>query len=128
MGFAGQRKIESIPLPCYCLGPDAPPVAADDIAGNGQAHAGAFKLPGAVQALENAEQLPRIRHIEARTVILYKINDFIIFCRGAYGNNRLVCFGGLFNGVGLHMHLLHAGPGEGQQSFDKPSHPLGIIG
>lgn len=54
-----------------------------------KSHTSAFKIALVAQALENPEDLIRIFHIEARTVIAYIENNLIIFTNTADLNNRL---------------------------------------
>ena len=54
------------------LGPDAPAVAVDDALHDGQPHTGALVLLGAVQPLEDAEELVRVRHIKAHAIVRTK--------------------------------------------------------
>jgi hypothetical protein len=50
-------------------------VAMDNPLDGGQADAGPFVLFGPVQALEDAEQLWGVAHVEAHTVVSHKVND-----------------------------------------------------
>src|ERR1039458_2087090 len=47
-------------------------VLADDALHRGQAHAGAFKLNGSVQSLEDPEELVHILHVEADAVVAHE--------------------------------------------------------
>src|SRR5512143_2155135 len=69
LGNARQGEVERCALAHLALSPSAAPVAADDPANVCQADARAFELLDAVQALKDAEQLVRLGHVEAYTVV-----------------------------------------------------------
>src|SRR5436190_21764276 len=55
------------------VGPDTAPVAMNNTVDDGQADAGSFEIFGAMQALENAEELVRKTHVEAGAIVPYRI-------------------------------------------------------
>src|SRR4051794_7006741 len=55
------------------LGPDLSAMASHNALNNGQSDPGAFVLGLGMEPLKNAEELPRIAHVEARSVISDKI-------------------------------------------------------
>src|SRR2546423_14209687 len=60
------------------LGPDASAVSGNDALHGREADAGAFELPGCMQALERAKQFVGIRHVESRAVITDKIKALAV--------------------------------------------------
>src|SRR5437899_4888785 len=64
-----EDEVEGCPLSDSALGPGPAAMAVDDAAHGGQADAHARKLALAVQALEGAEQLVGIDHVEAHPVV-----------------------------------------------------------
>src|SRR5262245_25608028 len=64
-----QREVEGRPGAGQPIGPDPAAVALRDPCDGGEPDAGARELGLGVKALEYAEQLVAIRHVEARTVV-----------------------------------------------------------
>src|SRR5581483_7436464 len=64
-----QGEIEGRALVRDGVGPDATPMTHDDTLDERQAHAGALVLLGAVQPLEDPEQLVGVLHVEAHPVV-----------------------------------------------------------
>src|SRR5687767_15743331 len=56
------------------VGPDAPAVAVDDALYDGQAHAGALIVLGAVQPLEDAEEFIGVLHVKTGAVVFHEID------------------------------------------------------
>src|SRR5579859_6209979 len=65
----GECEVERSALVQFRLRPDTAPVFLHDALHRGQAYSGAFEVFGAVHALENAEQLSGILHVESHTVV-----------------------------------------------------------
>src|SRR5688572_1402178 len=55
--------------------PDAPAVSGHDTVDDGEADTRALELARAVQALEDLEQLARVLHVEADTVVANGVDD-----------------------------------------------------
>jgi hypothetical protein len=72
---ARYRKIKSCSLVRFGLSPDSAAVAVNDALEQRQTHAGAFELFGSMQPLEYAEQFAGVRHVEADTIVAYKVLD-----------------------------------------------------
>src|SRR5256885_12484888 len=70
----GQREIERRAFAGFALGPHAAAMAKHHALHDGEPHAGTRELPRAMQALEHAEQLAVISHVEAGAVVLHVID------------------------------------------------------
>jgi hypothetical protein len=70
-----QGEGEARPVADAAVGPDSATLAAHDASDDGQADARAGKL-GAVQALEDSEELPGVGHVEAHAVVAHVVNGF----------------------------------------------------
>ena len=64
-----EREVENSAFACFAFGAHLAAVAMDDALDGRQADTGSFELLGSVQALEHAEKLSGITHIETRTII-----------------------------------------------------------
>src|ERR1044071_3572853 len=58
------------------FGPDAAAVAGNGALHDGQAHARALELLGAMQPLEHAEKFAGVFHVEARAVVFHEVSLF----------------------------------------------------
>ena len=72
-----QGEVEGCPFAQLSLRPDPAAVPVDDALDYGQADAGAFVFLGAVQPLEDAEQLVGIARIKPDPIILDVIDGFL---------------------------------------------------
>src|SRR5213596_3140040 len=70
-----EREIERRSLIHVTLTPDPPTVAVHDALHEGQSDAAALELVTPVQALKHSEQLARVAHVEARTIVLHVVDD-----------------------------------------------------
>src|ERR1700749_4447723 len=70
----------------FTFGPGSPSVARDDASYIGKADAVAGKLGGAMQALEHAEQLAGVLHVEAGAVVSH---EELVIPRGGAGEADL---------------------------------------
>ena len=66
-GAQGEEEGRALAGPAF--GPDAAAVAGDHALHGGEADARALELGGVVQALEGAEELVGVGHVEARAVV-----------------------------------------------------------
>ena len=62
-------------------------MAMNDALHNGQAHARAFVLFGAVQPLEHAEEFANVTHIKAHAIVLDKIDALPFVLPAANGDD-----------------------------------------
>jgi len=85
---SAERKVKRRALVDCRLSPDASTVAVDDTLHNGQAHARAFVLLGAVQSLKHVKEFADVSHIKAHTVVLDKIDAFSSILPAANGDDR----------------------------------------
>src|SRR6185436_18210009 len=69
--------------------PDASAMALHDALRVGEAYAGALELAFGMQALEDPEQLARVLHVEADTIVLYPDHGFASCAGGVYLDHRL---------------------------------------
>src|SRR6185503_4386800 len=69
MLLRGQRKVERCTAIGFSLGPHAPPVTMDDPPHVREPDTGAFEVVRAVEPLKDPEQLVRVLHVEADTII-----------------------------------------------------------
>src|SRR2546422_851232 len=67
--FRGKREVERAPAPHRPFGPHAPAVPLYDALHDGETHAGALELLGAVEPLEDLEQLLREPRVEPGPVV-----------------------------------------------------------
>src|SRR5439155_2902318 len=67
--LASQSEVERRPAPHRPLRPHAAAMAVHDALHRGEPHARALELGGRVEALERAEQLVGVRHVESRAVV-----------------------------------------------------------
>src|SRR6185312_14895987 len=72
-GGRREREVERRPLPQLALGPDTAAVALNDALDDRQAHARSFELRLRMQALEHAEQLARVLHLETDSVVTHEV-------------------------------------------------------
>src|SRR3954468_19075945 len=81
-GIAGvvarQREVEGRAGARAALGPGAAAVALHDAADVGEADPGALELLVAVQALEDAEELVGVLHVEADAVVPDAVDDLAV--------------------------------------------------
>src|SRR5262245_60484119 len=68
-----QSEVKRSPLARLRFGPDPPPMAVDDALDDRQAHARALIVLGAVEALEDAEELVGVAHVKADAVVLDEV-------------------------------------------------------
>src|SRR5688572_28270589 len=76
IGLPRQREVKAGALANPPFGPDPPAVAAHDALHDRQPNTGPGELVGAVQALEDAEQLLDVAHIEADAVVAHPVHAF----------------------------------------------------
>src|SRR5215510_1682631 len=88
----GQREIERRPSADGALCPNLAVMAFNDALHDGQSNAGAFKLALVVQSLKYAEELLRIRHVEAGSVVPNEVRRALSFPRSSELDR---CLGGL---------------------------------
>src|SRR5262244_3993481 len=74
----GKREIECGAAPDLALGPHAAQVTQDDALHVCQADSRALEVPGAVQALEDAEEFARIPHVESDAVVAHETDRLAI--------------------------------------------------
>src|SRR5262245_37123825 len=86
------------------LRPDPSAVAFDDAAHGREANAGAFELVLAMQALEYAEELARLAHVEADAVVPHVDLPFPGHVLGADLDERLAARPGILHGVVDQVH------------------------
>src|SRR5262245_31270241 len=67
-----RREVEGCAPVDGRFGPDTSGMTLYDALCDGQAHAGAFEILGAVQPLEDAEQLVGVLHVEAGAIVADK--------------------------------------------------------
>src|SRR5581483_2915052 len=84
-----QREIEDGAAVDHSLGPHAPSVPLHDPLDDREADAGAFELLGAVEALEDPEELARVPHVETRPVVLDEVDRLALPATAADLDHRL---------------------------------------
>ncbi len=78
-------------------------MAADDAADIGQADAGAFELFDVVQALEHAEQLVHVAHVEAAAVVAHEEVVFVVVSLVTNLDHRVFALAGELDRVGQQV-------------------------
>src|SRR5690348_8534595 len=91
--------MESCPLAHHAFGADAPAVAVDDPLYGRQPDARACKFLVRMQALEGAEKLVRVGHVESRPVVADKESSRAIFAYCTEFDTRAFTFCGKLPGV-----------------------------
>src|SRR6185295_8443469 len=86
----GQRKIECRSRVHLALGPDPAAMARDDALHDGKSHSGAGEFLLAVQALEHAEQLAVVLHVEPGAVVLDAVDALRAVFAAAHLDGRLL--------------------------------------
>src|SRR6185295_5900619 len=90
------------PLVFAAFRPDASAVTVDDALNVGQADAGAFKIAGAMQPLEDAEKFVGVLHVEAGSVVPDKEDPVLVgglLGRASDLDAGLFPLAGVFDGV-----------------------------
>src|SRR5206468_5282180 len=100
---AGEGEIKSRTLIFRALGPNGATVPADDAMHGGQTNAGAFKFLGAVETLEDTEELIGVFHVEANPVVANEDGGLAIGLEGPDFDHRLGPRAGVFDGVGKEV-------------------------
>src|SRR5258708_27208612 len=83
----------------FRLGPDAAAVLVNNALADGQPHAGAFKVLRPVHALENAEELAGVFHIEAGAIVANKYHVLTVHHRLSDFNDGAVAYPALLDRI-----------------------------
>src|SRR5438552_10434343 len=75
-----QREVKGRPLVGHAARPDPSAVARGDPGDGREAHPGAGEVALGVQALEYAEQLVAVGHVEAGAVVAHEVGDLAALC------------------------------------------------
>jgi hypothetical protein len=94
-----QSKVEGGPFQSFAFRPDASTVSLHDASHCCQTDPCAFKLALRVKTLENAEQLGRVGHFKARTIVTDKESVLPIFIVSIELNSRILSFARKFPSV-----------------------------
>src|SRR3984957_8349774 len=88
--------------------PDSPAVLPNDTLHNRQPYSRAFEIAGLMQPLENAKQLARVLHLEARAIVLDEYDALTVLHRLSHLNHRPLLSAGVLHGIRKQIdeHLL----------------------
>ena len=134
VGKSGQREKESGPFVHLALSPGPARMAFDNAPDVGQPEACPFKFFAAMQALEKAEELLGLAHVEAGSIVLDEKNELVVrIIQAADFNSRPLPVTSIFQGIANQVHpdLAEEGgvtPYRGQRSNDPIDLPLLLFG
>src|SRR3989344_5492079 len=79
-GLSLQREIKGSTTPWRSLCPDSAAMAMYNSLNGYKPHSITFKLFHRMKALKYTKKFIRVFHIEARTIIFYKVCNLLLFC------------------------------------------------
>jgi len=98
-----KREIEGRSLVNLAFGPDPAAVAVDDALDNGESHPGSLEVLMAVEALEDAEHLVVVLHVEPGAVVPHRIDALRILQMAFHFDQRLRALSGELDGIGKEV-------------------------
>src|SRR2546423_10063111 len=104
---ASQSEVERRSPIDHALGPDAATVPGDDAPYRRESHAGALEFGRGMQALEHAEQLVRVLHVEAGPVVPDQERALAVRCDRAEFHPALRLFCGVLPAVAKQILERH---------------------
>src|SRR5258707_14868901 len=111
-GCSWQCEIEGCPFAFFGLRPYSAAVTQDDSMHDGESNAGAFEFVLVMEALEHSEELARVSHVKADTVVAHNNYLFRFVGVGADFNPRRVAGARVFERVGKQVVQHHAEHGR----------------